>query len=93
MMAEVYTILSELLASALHDGHKVNIPDELIPDIREELSKQSVQCISAEFAGMTAVALNLQTYYGILEEQDNIKKALSVPYSIGIPAPSEWTDK
>lgn len=81
-MAEVYTILLELLASALHDGHKVNIPDELVPDIREELAKQSVQCIPAEFAGMTTVALNLQTFYGILEEQDNIEKALSVPYVV-----------
>lgn len=74
--------LFELLNSALHDGHKVDIPNEQVSDIREELSKQSVQCISAEFAGATAVALNLQNFYGILEEQESIKKALTVPYVV-----------
>lgn len=81
-MEELQGVLLELLASALHDDRKGNVPDELVPAIRDELTKQSVQCIPAEFAGMTAVARNLQSFYGILEEQKSIENALSVPYVV-----------
>lgn len=76
------TYLFELLASALHDGKKVDIPEELVPAIREELSNQTVQNIPAEFAGLSAVAKNLRNFYGILEEQENIGRALTVPYVV-----------
>lgn len=76
------TYLFELLASALHDGKKVDIPEELVPAIREELSNQTVQTIPAEFAGLSAVVKNLRSFYGILEEQENIGRALTVPYVV-----------